>query len=106
VEYNIRVTHITTILYISLFFKISRPALGPTQPSVHWVLGVLSLGIKWLEHEADHLLLSSAEVSMNGTILPLPPYAFVACIGTTLPFLLLQLLIYLSKLLSFFFKER
>jgi len=88
------VTHISTILYICLFFKISRPALGLNQPPVQWVLGVLSLGIKWLECEADHLPLSSAEVSMSGAILPLTQYAFMACIGTTLPFLLLQLLIY------------
>ena len=31
---------------------------------------------------------------MSGAILPLSPYAFVVCIGTTLPFLLLQILIY------------
>jgi hypothetical protein len=26
--------------------SVSRPALGPTQPSVRWVLGVLSPGLK------------------------------------------------------------
>lgn len=100
------VTHTATILYIFLFFKTSRSALGPTQPPVQCVLRVLSLGIKWLECEAEHLPLSSAEVSMSGAILPLPPYAFVACIGTTLPFLLLQLLIYQNYFPSSIRKDR
>jgi hypothetical protein len=26
--------------------SVARPALGPTQPPVQWVLGVLSLGLK------------------------------------------------------------
>jgi hypothetical protein len=26
--------------------SVSRPALGPTQPAVQWVLGVLSPGVK------------------------------------------------------------
>jgi hypothetical protein len=36
-------------------------ALGPTQPPVQWVPGALSLGVKWLGHEADGLPPSSAE---------------------------------------------
>jgi len=42
-----------------LFF---RPALGPTQPSIQWVSGTLSLGVKWPGREADHLPMASAEV--------------------------------------------
>jgi len=40
----------------------SRPALGPTQPPIQWVPGALSLGVKWLGHEADHPPPYSAEV--------------------------------------------
>jgi len=38
------------------------PTLGPTQPPIHWVTGALSLGVKWLGREADHLPLSIAKV--------------------------------------------
>jgi hypothetical protein len=41
----------------------SRPALGPTQPPVQWVPGVLSPGVKARPgRDADHSTLSSAEV--------------------------------------------
>jgi hypothetical protein len=49
-------------LGIFLFTTTSRTALGPTQPLIHWVLGALSLGVKWLGCEADHSSPSSAEV--------------------------------------------
>jgi hypothetical protein len=43
--------------------SVSRPALGPTQPPVQWVLGVLSQGVKARpERDADHSHPSSAEV--------------------------------------------
>jgi hypothetical protein len=42
---------------------VSRPALGPTQPPVQWVPGVLSLGVKARPgRDADHSPPSSAEV--------------------------------------------
>jgi len=41
-----------------LFATASRPVLRPTQHSIHWVLGALSL----LEHEGDHSLSSSTKV--------------------------------------------
>jgi hypothetical protein len=47
------------------FFIISRrswTALGPTQPPIQWVPGVLSLGVKRSEREANHSPPSSAEV--------------------------------------------
>jgi hypothetical protein len=34
-------------LEIFLFTTVSRMVLGPTQPPVQWVLGSLSLGVKW-----------------------------------------------------------
>jgi hypothetical protein len=39
---------------IFLFFINVRLPLGPTQPSVQWVLGIFSLRIKRRGHEADH----------------------------------------------------
>jgi hypothetical protein len=49
-------------LGIFVFPTASRLALKPTQPTIQWVLGVLSLVVKLLEHEADHSPPSSAEV--------------------------------------------
>jgi hypothetical protein len=49
-------------LGIFLFTTASRTAVGSTQPSIQWVPGALSLGVKRPESEADHLSLSSAEV--------------------------------------------
>ena len=43
-------------------FCPSRPALGPTQPPVKWVVG-LSRGKVWLGLAADHSLPSSATVT-------------------------------------------
>jgi hypothetical protein len=48
-------------LGISLFTTASRTALGPTQPPIQWVPGALSLGVKRMGREADHLPPSSAE---------------------------------------------
>jgi hypothetical protein len=43
--------------------SVSRPALGPTQPPVQWVPGVLSPGVKARQGpDADHSPPSSAEV--------------------------------------------
>jgi hypothetical protein len=43
--------------------SVSRPALGPTQPPVQWVSGVLSPGVKSRPgRDADHSPPSSAEV--------------------------------------------
>jgi hypothetical protein len=36
------------------FSTASRPALGPTQPHIQWVPGVLSPELERLEREADH----------------------------------------------------
>jgi hypothetical protein len=49
-------------LGIFLFTTASRMALEPTQSSIQWVPGALSLEVKRLVREADHSSSSSAEV--------------------------------------------
>jgi hypothetical protein len=42
---------------------VSRPTVGPTQPTVQWVPGVLSVGVKrGPGRDTDHSPTSSAEV--------------------------------------------
>jgi hypothetical protein len=55
---------------IFLFSTVFRLALEPTQPPIQWVLGTLSLGVKWQGHEADHSFPSIAEVKNDGAIFP------------------------------------
>jgi hypothetical protein len=45
-----------------LFYTVSRPALGPTQPPMQGVPGTLSLGVKGPGCEADHSPPSSVKV--------------------------------------------
>jgi hypothetical protein len=45
------------------FSILSRLALGPTQPPIKWVLGVLSPGIKQQGRKANHSLPTSVEVN-------------------------------------------
>jgi hypothetical protein len=52
--------------------KISRPALGPTQPPIQWVTWALSAGIKWPMREADHSPPPSAEVKNEWSCCPSP----------------------------------
>jgi hypothetical protein len=56
---------------IFLLSIATRPALGPSQPSIQLVLGVLSLRVKWQGHEADHSPPSNTEVKNGGAIPPL-----------------------------------
>jgi len=44
------------------FITMSRTALEPTQPPIRWVPGSLSLEVKQLGHEADHLPPYTAKV--------------------------------------------
>jgi hypothetical protein len=54
---------------------VSRPALGPTQPPVQWLPGVLSTGVKARPgRDADHSPPSSAEI-VNEKELYLSPQA-------------------------------
>jgi hypothetical protein len=45
-----------------LFTTASRTSLGPTQPSIQWVRGALSLGVKRQGRKSDHSPPSSVEV--------------------------------------------
>jgi hypothetical protein len=63
---------------IFLFPTSSRPVLGPSQPPIQWVLGVLSLGVKRPAREADHSPPTSAEVKKTWISISTPPYAFMA----------------------------
>jgi hypothetical protein len=60
-------------LGIFLFTTASRTALGPTQPPIQWVPGVLSLGVKRSGHEADHSPPSNAEVKNAWSYTSTPP---------------------------------
>jgi hypothetical protein len=64
-------------LGIFLFTTTSRLAVGPTQPPNQWAPVALSLGIKWMGHEADHSPPSSAEVKNACSYTFTPPYAFM-----------------------------
>jgi hypothetical protein len=55
----------------SLLHSIHTP-LGPTQPSIQWVLGALSPGVKQVGHEAGRSPPSGAEVKNGGAVLQLP----------------------------------
>jgi hypothetical protein len=57
---------------IFLFFMVSRPTLGPTQPPTKWLPRALSPRVKRPGNEADHSPPSSAEVKNVGAIPPLP----------------------------------
>jgi hypothetical protein len=48
-----------------IFFILSRPALGSTQPPIEWVPGALSPGLKRQGRETDHSPPANAEVKKN-----------------------------------------
>jgi hypothetical protein len=60
-----------------LFSMLSRPALGSTQPPIHWVQEALSPGVKQLGLEADHSPPASAEVKKMWNYKSTPPFAFM-----------------------------
>jgi hypothetical protein len=60
-------------LRIFLFYTVSRPALGSTQPPIKLVQGALSLGIKRPGHKSDH-----SPQRMREAIPPLTQYVLMA----------------------------
>jgi hypothetical protein len=59
-----------------LYCTASRPALGLTQPSIQWLPGALSLGIKQLQCEVDHCHLVKGREWWSYT--STHPYVFMA----------------------------
>jgi hypothetical protein len=57
---------------IFLLSKASRPGLGPTQPTIKWLPGVLFLGVKRQEREADPSPPSGVDVKNGRSLSPLP----------------------------------
>jgi len=68
---------------IFLFSIMSRLALGPNQPPIQWLRGVLSPVVQHLRHKADNSPPSSTKL-MNAWATPPLLCAFVKCIHTTL----------------------
>jgi hypothetical protein len=81
---------------IFLFITMSRLVLGPTQSTIQWLSGALSLGVKWLGHEADLSPPSNAKIknawSCTST-LPIHLHGMVLSqsTGTILPYLYYKL---------------
>jgi hypothetical protein len=75
--------------------SVSRPALGPTQPPVQWVPGVLSRDKARPGRDADHSphLVPRSRMSRSYRPTSSPPSAFRACSGTALP-LVMHILIF------------
>jgi hypothetical protein len=64
----------------SLFSTSSRPALGPTQPPIQWVLGAFSPGLKQHGREADHSPPADAEVKKMWIYTSTPPHPPSICL--------------------------
>jgi hypothetical protein len=87
--------------------SVSRPALGPTQPPVQWVPGVLSPGLK---HGRGVTLTTHRHLvprsSMSRSDTTLPQTAFMACSGSALDLTFTtrksEHLLHNRKFLSFF----
>jgi len=57
---------------------VSRPVLEPIQSRIQWVRGVLFLGVKRPELEADHLPQSCAEIKNVWSYTSIAQYTFMA----------------------------
>jgi hypothetical protein len=65
---------------LGIFFvaTVSRPALGPKQSPIQWILGSLFLGVKRPGREADHSPPSSAKVKNVWSYTSTLQYVFIA----------------------------
>jgi hypothetical protein len=54
------------------FHQNAHTDSGATQPPIQWVMKVLSLGVKWLVHGADHSPRTTAEVRNVGSYTSTP----------------------------------
>jgi hypothetical protein len=61
-----------------IFSTSSRPVLGSTQPSIQWVPGPLSPGIKQPGRETVHSPPANAKIKKMWIYTSIPPYAFMA----------------------------
>jgi hypothetical protein len=52
---------------------MSRLARRPTEPPIQWVPGILTLGLKWLGHEAHYSPPLSAEIKKAWSYTSNPP---------------------------------
>jgi hypothetical protein len=59
--------------WVFVLATVSRPTLARTQPSVEWVAGILTPGVKRAGRKADHTPPSSAEVENGWSYTPAPP---------------------------------
>jgi hypothetical protein len=76
-ESSVSIVTRTTGIFFFITTTVSRTALGPTQPPIHWVPGALSLGIKRPGCEADHSPPSSAEDKNERSYTSSPQYVFM-----------------------------
>jgi hypothetical protein len=60
-------------LGIFLFTTASRPALGPTQPPIQWVLRALSPGVNRSARDANHSPSPSTKVKNARNYTSIPP---------------------------------
>jgi hypothetical protein len=77
------------VLDFSVLHQVQTDSEAPPQPSIQWVPGALSLGIRRQGREAEHSPSSSAEVK-NGRAIPsllhISSWHNALSTGTTLPF--------------------
>lgn len=73
-----------------LFSKVTTPALEPTHPPIQCAPGALSLEIIEPRHQAEHSLLSNANIQneWNYTSTSMMPYALMVGVHLHLPLLL------------------
>jgi hypothetical protein len=64
--------------YFFLFATASRPALGPSQPPIHWRRGAYTSELKRSRREADHSPIPSAEFKNAWNYTSTPQYVLTA----------------------------